>query len=199
MGGRLERLDPWPALHFVVVERRFYVIVPLEGVGQGDGVFHRQLRPRPDGEMGRVGRVSQQDNIFVSPGLVADPDEVDPAGLVGHQGVATQLIREELLTVGDARGLVCLVQAGPPPARFVALDDEGAGVAVERVHVGLEQSVLVFLKDEGEGVEWPGGAQPDVLCLAGLQARLEDVGISFADHAVDPISTDEQVEIFDRG
>ena len=42
---------------------------------------------------------------------------------------------------------------GPPPGILRALDDEGAGVGVERVGMHLEQTVVVAAKDEGERIE----------------------------------------------
>ena len=48
--------------------------------------------------------------------------------------------------------LVGLVQAVRLPDVLRALDDEGRGVVVELVDVGLEPAVLGLLEEEGEGV-----------------------------------------------
>ena len=68
--------------------------------------------------------------------------EAQPARAVGAQPRPIQLRREQPLAVAERRGLVSPLQPGPPPGALVALDDEGAHLAVEWVAVHLEEAVL---------------------------------------------------------
>jgi hypothetical protein len=65
---------------------------------------------------------------------------------VGHQRLALQVVGEQLLAEGDRLGLVGLVQAVRQPDVLGALDDEGGGLVVELVDVGLEPAVLGLLE-----------------------------------------------------
>jgi hypothetical protein len=56
---------------------------------------------------------------------------------------------------------------------FGRLDDEGGGVGVELVGVGLEPAVLGLLEGEGEGVERLVRAQPDEAAVAQCRCRAE--------------------------
>ena len=101
------------------------------------------------------------------PLLALDALEVQPGrtaqvARVGHQLGALQVLCEQVLAEGDGFGGVGQVQAVRLPDMFRALDDEGRGVLVEFVDVGLEPAVLGFFEEEGEGVVQLVRAQPDV-------------------------------------
>src|SRR5437867_7900320 len=145
--------------------------------------------------MRRVRRVAEQDDVPVAPRLVPDGNKVNPSGGVRPQGMTTEIISEELLTVRQALSFISLIEAGPSPGGLVAFDNERAGLTVKGVSMNLEQSVRVLAEDEGEGVEHFICAEPDISRLAHVPARLKDLGIGLADHTVDPIGGDGEVTI----
>ena len=88
LGGllRLEDLDPTPLL--IAGQRGGHVRVvgtgtrSDEGVHEGDGVLHRELRAGPDGEVGGVGGVPDQDRLPVHPRCAGDRWEDPPDGTI---------------------------------------------------------------------------------------------------------------------
>src|SRR5579875_1384385 len=88
------------------------------------------------------------------PMLVGEADEVAP-GIdqmlrVVEQLMATKIGREEPLAIGDRLIGGHTVESGGAPDLFGRLDNEGAGLVVEGVGMGLEPAVLGLLKGEGE-------------------------------------------------
>ena len=66
------------------------------------------------------------------------------------------------------------------------LDDEGRGLVVELVGVGLEPAVLGLLEGEGEGLEQLVRAQPDEAAAAQVDVGLEGRGVPGADALLTP-------------
>jgi hypothetical protein len=91
------------------------------------------------------------------------------------------------------------VQAVGLPDLFGRLDDEGRGVVVELVGVGLEPAVLGLLEGEGEGVKGLVGAQPDKAALAQVDVGLVGGGVAGADAAVQAVAGNDQVGLVLRG
>ena len=195
-GRLLEALDHRLALQLVVGEGRLQRgRVALEGLGEGDRVLHGQLGARPDGEVGGVGGVAEQDDVAVVPAPAADGDEADPQRPVGQQLVPVQLGREQVLAERDALSLAGLVEPGRPPGALGALDDEGAGVGVEGVGVDLEHAVLGGAEHEGEGVKGQVGAEPDEPGPVAVQGGAQVGGEQSPGGRVDPVGGDHQVAV----
>ena len=195
-GRLLEALDHRLALQLVVGEGRLQGRrVALEGLAEGDRVLHGQLGARPDGEVGGVGGVAEQDDVAVVPAPAADGDEADPQRPVGQQLVAVQLGGEQVLAERDALGLAGLVEPGRPPGGLGALDDEGAGVGVEGVGVDLEHAVLGGAEDEGEGVKGQVAAEPDELGAVHVLGRAQVRGEQPPGGRVDPVGGYHQVAV----
>ena len=141
----------------------------------------------------------------VRPVLADHARKADPVGRaaqvrgVADQLVAVEVLGEELLAEGDGLGLLHLVEAVGLPHRLRRLDDEGRGLVVELVGVGLEPAVLGLLEGEGEGVEGLVRAEPDEAALAQVDVGLEDLGIALADAAVEAVAGDHQVGVVLRG
>src|SRR5690606_32353962 len=119
-------------------------------------------------------------------------DKVDPLRIVRKKPAPLEVVGKKLLTIGDALLDRRLVQPCSPPRRFLALHNERAGVAVERVAVNLKQAVFVLAEDEGKRVENLIGAEPDILGGSELDRRLENRGEGVPSRAVDPIGRDNQ-------
>ena len=114
---------------------------------------------------------------------------------VADEGVAVQVLREQLFAEGDAFFLAHLLDAVRPPDRLWRLDDEGRGLVVELVGVGLEPAVFRLLEGEGEGVEGLLRAQPDKAAQPGVNVRLEGAFVARADAAVQPVAGDHEVGV----
>ena len=56
--------------------------VARESLREGDGVLHRQLGPRADGEVSGMGGVAQEHDVVLVPGLALDGREAPPEGSV---------------------------------------------------------------------------------------------------------------------
>src|SRR4029453_4590587 len=94
------------------------------------------------------------------------------------QAAAAQFVREDPLADGDRLRLAHGAEAVFAPGLFAALDDEGGRVGIELVGVRPYPAPLGLLEDEGEGVvELLVRAQPDELALAGIDVRLEMLGM----------------------
>jgi hypothetical protein len=89
-------------------------------------------------------------------------------------------------SMGDDTPLAVLSQQPRP---------QGASRTVEGIGVDLEQAMLIFPKNKGEGVKHFGGAKPDKFRPADVQIRFEDVSIGLAGQAVDPIGGYDQIEV----
>jgi hypothetical protein len=90
---------------------------------------------------------------------------------------AVKIFCEQLF--GGAAGFVLAhaIEAGAPPCRFAAFDDEGRGVVFEFVGVGPNPAVLGFFEGKGEGSERLVGAEPDVFVWADVDIDAEVCGI----------------------
>ena len=177
----------------------------LELARQLHRVFNRQLGARANRKVRRVHRVAHQHHMLAvgvaqPPLLAAHPLKVQPrraaqVARIGHQLVALQRVFEQVLAKRNARVLVGRVQPVCQPHVFRALHDEGGGVLVELVNVGLKPAVFGALKVESEGVVQPVGAQPDVAVGPHHNVGLEGVGVLGANARIDAVAGDDQVGI----
>src|SRR5579862_1761482 len=110
-----------------------------------------------------------------------------------EQRVATQVGREKSLAIADGLLGGHVVESGGAPHVVGCLDDEGAGLGVERVGVGLKPAPFGLLEGKGEGGESLMCAQPDELAAASLDLRLEKLRISAANAAVGACYGDHQI------
>jgi hypothetical protein len=180
-------------LELVIDEGSIDVGVAHERVRQRDRVLHRELRPRADGEVRGVRRVPEEHDVAVVPAPIAHPQKVEPDRAVGQQVVPVEVVGEEAFAEGDALALAHRVQPRPPPGRLRALDDERAGVLVERIRMHLEQAVLGLAKDEPERVEHKVRAEPHVLAALRLHDAAENIGIAAAEHAIHAVGGHHEV------
>ena len=89
------------SLQFVGVEGSIYIGVLLKRVRKRDGIFHRQLRPRANGEVGCMNSIAKQHHFMldlgfwildcVMPFLCLERGEANPLGVVGEEWNATQV------------------------------------------------------------------------------------------------------------
>ncbi len=180
---------------------------------QLDRVFQRQLGAGADREVGGMGGVAHQHHrhaalaagglqaVPVDPGVADDAREADPDGRaaqvggVADQPVAVEPRGEQFFAVGDAFFLAHLFDAGGLPGLLGRLHDEGGHAVFVAVGVGLEPAVLGLDEGEGEGVEHFLGAQPDEAAAALVDVRVEGVGVTGADVAVDAVGGDDEVGV----
>ena len=180
--------------------------VLLDRAGELDRVFERQLGARADREMRGVRGVAHQHDggravgaAGVHPGLADDARKADPLRRalqvvgVGEQRVAVEVLREQLLAEGDRLLLFHRLQAGRAPDALGRLDDEGRGLVVEAVGVGLEPAPLGFLEGEGEGVEQLSRAVPDEAAVAQVDVGPVGLGVLRADAAVQAVAGDDEI------
>src|SRR6202035_137590 len=111
------------------------------------GILHGELRAGADGEMRRVGGVSDQHDLAMVPALAEHAVEVQPRGAaqvsgIALQAVAIQITAEELLAEGDRLFRVEAVESMRLPCLFPRLDDHGREVLAELVRVDLEPAVF---------------------------------------------------------
>ncbi len=177
----------------------------LELTHQLDGVFEGQLGARANGKVGGVHRVAHQHDVcallvFQPPLLAHHALKVQPRRTpqmtrIGHQRMALQVVGKELLAKRNRLRLIGLVQAVRQPHVLGALHDEGRGVFIEFVDVGLKPAVLGFLKVEGEGVVQAMRAQPDVAVGAHHDVGLEVRLVLVANAGVDAVAGNDEVGI----
>ena len=205
--GGLDLGDLGTADVLVQVQRGVDVVGQLvERRRQCDGVFHRHLGAGPDGEVGCVGGVAEEDERrgahAVRPAGGASCAERRPARVVHQQAVSVELVVEERLEVvagllvarsGRLRG-VELVEAGAAPRRCVGLDDEGGDPAADRVRVGREHAVRAAFVDERETFERVRRAEPDEPCGGRVEGRLQLVREGVAQQGVGTVGCDDEVE-----
>ena len=135
----------------------------------------------------------------VHPGVADHARELDPAGRasqvlgVADQVMAVQVLGEQALAESDALGLAHGVDAVGFPHGFGRFDDEGGGVGVELVGVGLKPAVFGLLEGKGEGVKGFLGAEPDEAAEARVDIGLVAAGVTRADAAVEAVAGDDQV------
>ncbi len=93
---------------------------------------------------------------------------------VAHEMVTVQPLAEHPLADRDRFGGVGGVEPGASPRVFVAFDDEGRKSVFESIAVRLEHAEFVLDEEECERVERTRGAEPDEVCRAHIEMRLED-------------------------
>ena len=154
--------------------------------------------------MGGVHRVAHQHHmaapVEMRPLLALDLLEVEPGraaqvARIGHERRALQVAGKHLFAKRNGLGLVGLVQPVGQPDILGAFHDEGGGVLVKLVNVGLKPAVLGFLEQKREGVIQLVRAQPDVAVRPGHDLGLEDVFVLGANARVDAITGNDQVSI----
>ena len=199
-------LDLGPAVALVGREGGGHVpVVGHESVHQGDGVLHRQLRPRPDGEVSRVGGIADDHVPVPPPPLGRHLGKADPLAVVADQFSASEVIAEHLLGerlggwigLSGSEGAVRL-EAGRLPRRFRHLDDEGGEAFGVGVAVCLHHAVGGALEQEREDAEVVLRPEP---CVAGRTRHHvgdETVGQRPASGRVHAIGHDHQVGIEGR-
>ena len=175
-----------------------------ELVGQLDRILDGQLGARSDREVCRVHRVAHQHHmtaaVAVPPLLAAHALKVQPrrpaqVPRVGHQRVAAQCAREQLLAECHRRIGVGAVQPMRLPDMLRRLDDERARLVVELVDVRLEPAVFGLLEREGERIPEPLRPEPDEAVGPRDDVRLEDGCVLRADSRVDAVRRDDQVRV----
>src|SRR5579863_5848913 len=145
--------------------------------------------------MGRVRGITKQDHIMMLPIFSFERGETDPLRVVRQQLHAAKMFSEQALTVGKTLHFVSLVQPGVEPGRLVTLHQKGAGRAVERVGMHLEQTMLIFAENKGESIEHFIRSQPDISGLAVLDSGFKMLIIALARNAIYAICCDEQIII----
>ena len=178
-------------------------------IDQVNRVFHRQLGAATNRKMRGVGRIAHQHHRHLSagqrqlvhPGVADHARKTDPlrraAEVLGiaDQRLAVQVLGKQPLAKGNALLLAHRRQAVRLPDRLGRFDDEGGGVLVKLVGMGLEPAVLGLLEGEGEGVKGFVRAQPDKAAIAGVDVGLEHLGIAAADAAVQAVAGNHQVSL----
>ena len=114
---------------------------------------------------------------------------------IGHELFALEVVGENLLAESDGLLLVGLVQAAGLPGFLGGLDDEGRGLVVELVDMGLEPAMLGAHEIEGEGLVHLVRAQPDEAVRTHDDIGLEHVLVLGADLGVHTVAGDDQVGI----
>ena len=127
--------------------------------------------------------------------LKIEPGRAAQMARIGHELGALQVFGKDLFTKGDGLLLIGLVQAVGLPDFFRAFDDEGGGLVVELVDMGLEPAVLGALKQKGKGVVELVRAQPNVAVGPHHDVGLEDLGIVAAHLGIDAVAGDHQIGI----
>ena len=108
--------------------------------------------------------------------------------------MAAQLGRENPLADCDGLLLAHRAEAVIGPGLLAAFDDEGRGVGVELVGVRPDPAELGLLENEGEGVvEFLVRAEPDELAFAGIDVRLEMLGIGRAGARIQAVRRHDQI------
>ena len=143
--------------------------------------------------------IAEEDDIAVAPTRAAHAQKSPPR--VAHavrrrvelQRMPIEPRREELLARRDRLCRVHPVKAGAAPRCFVALHDEGRLRVVEAIGVHLEDARRGLEKDEGEGVEAAGGAEPDVAVASHIGHRAEGLAEGAPHEAVHPVGRDNEI------
>src|SRR6202011_52234 len=105
---------------------------------QGDGVFHRQLGTRANGEMCGVRGISNENGSAVVPLVTGHPVEIQPGRAaevirVALQFVTTEVLAKEIFAEGDGLRRVRAIQPVSLPGLFARLDDHCREVLAELV------------------------------------------------------------------
>lgn len=145
--------------------------------------------------------IAEQDDLVVRPAIGDDPPEIEP-GLrprqmrgVGHQRIAVEIFREDILADGDRFRLIHPVEAECRPDIGIHLDDEGREIVIEAIGVRPDPAGFDLFEGEGEGVEGLVRAEPEEFVAADLDVDVEMLGIGVADAAVGAVRRDDEVII----
>ena len=170
-----------------------------QGLGEGDRALHRELGAGADREVGGGGRVPEEHDVPVGPGLAEHAGEVEPrrapeVGRVAQERMPAE-VRGEDPPAGLGRlGLAHRPEAEPFPGRLRALHDEGRGARIELVGVRPDPAVGGLLEEEGEGVvELLPRAEPHELAAADVDVRAEVRAVRLAGARVQPVGGDHEV------
>ena len=173
----------------------------IEHLGELDRIFERQFCARTDREMRGMRGVADQDDIAIAPSLASDAAEIEPRRRalqmrdIAEQWLAIEKARKDRLAPRDDRGLVHRVEPEPGPRRGRAFDDEGRAIGREAIGVGPDPPRIGLLEGESEGVELPGGAEPDEFVGALVDFDPERRRVEIADATVDAVGGDDQIVI----
>ena len=207
-GGILDAGDVDPADFLVGFEDSrdvlLRVAVPVELVGELDRVVDRKLRAGADGEVRRMGRITHQHDmrlaVEVAPLAADQAVEVEPGGTaqvagIRHELGAVEHLGKQVLAEVDRALLVHLAKAVLLVGLLGGFHDEGRGLVVELVDMGLEPAVIRLAEVEGEGVVELVRTEPDIAVGPRHQVRLEDVRIAVADLRVEAVRGDDEIGV----
>ena len=167
----------------------------MHRVRQRDGVFHRELGAGADREMrGRLG-VAEQHHVVLDPALAADHREIAPHRAVGQQRIAAEEPAENLVHPVGGLLFAQAFKAGALEGFGIGLENPGRVADFVLIGMRDERAPLGLLEDEGEGIERFGGAHPGELVGAQIDFRLEMIGESFAEAAVDAVGQHHQIGV----
>ena len=195
VGGVLGLLDFLAPARFIKLQRGVDRRRGMHRVRQRNGVFHRELGAGADREMrGRLG-VAEQHHVVLDPALAADHREIAPHRAVGQQRIAAEEPAKDL--VHPVRGLFFAqtLEAGTLEGFGIGFKNPGRMADFVLIGVRDERAPLGLLEDEGEGVERFCGAHPGELVGAQIDFRLEMIGESFAETAVDAVGQHHEVGV----
>ena len=195
VGGMLGLLDLLAARRFETRQRGLDVAPAgeAERLVERDGVLHRELGARADGEMrGRLG-VADQHDVVGGPFLAADGREIPPQRAVGDQLVAGELLGEHAFEESRRAGLVQLVEAGALERLRIGLHHPGRAAGLVLVAMRDEDAVRRFPEEEVERVHRPVRAHPGEIVGPKLDGRLEVVLEQLAGARVDAVGGDHEI------
>jgi hypothetical protein len=198
--GALQLEDLDLALLMVRAERAVQIRGRGHVAGQGDGILHRELRARADGEVRRVRGVANQNRVVLVPALAHHAIEIEPrrpAQVIGIalQPVAAKIAPKEPLAERDRLFGVELVEPLRGPGFLPGLHDHRREILAELVGVDLEPAMLGLLEGEREGGELLSRAEPDEAALAHVDIGLERGRMAAAGPAVHAVRGDDEVGV----
>src|SRR5215469_12410286 len=129
---------------------------------------------------------------------IVDRTELSPERPVREQAVAVEMIREELLAIGDRVIFREAVHACAKPGLLIGLDDEGRALVGIGIDMHAERPVVRALQEEGEGVESLGRPEPREASGAALDESAEFWRQRFPVQAVHAIREHHQVAGLER-
>ena len=117
---------------------------------------------------------------------------------IGHEGVAIQVLGKQLLAKCHRLLLGHLLKPCGLPNRFWRFHNEGGGVAIKLVGVGLKPTVLGFFNGKCEGIKQLARAQPHKAAMALIDVGFVGVCKTGANPRVDAITCNDQVCLVQR-
>ena len=172
---------------------------PVEYLCKLDRVLQRELGPRPNREMGGMGRIAEQDDIS---GITSDrisagessamrPSRAD--GLRSTERLAARYFANNRSHAAMLSSWRHSVEAEAPPRLFGAFDDEGRTVRSETVGMGPDPAMLGLLERERECVEHPRRAKPHELVPSNIDIDAERLGLGLAEPRVGAVRRNDKV------